>query len=86
MELQENESLTPKVISPLPEPRMKGRFNLYDTPEGGIHISYLVDDTEETQHIDIPAQAVQLSKMIEANGGSMNPKTLMKMFTGMFGK
>jgi hypothetical protein len=62
---------------------MKGRFNLFDTPDGGIHISYILDDTEETLHIDIPAQAVQVARMMEQNQG-MSPKTLIKMFSGMF--
>jgi hypothetical protein len=63
----------------MPEPRLKGRFNVYETPDGGLHIAYQpdpVDDQEqEIQHIEIPAKVIKLAQMI--NGGKMNPLAAM---------
>lgn len=80
-----------------PAPRMKGRFNLYDTPDGGLHISYQEDDTllpeydenpsavivHEVQHIDIPGQALNMMKMLES--GKLSPTKALTMVTKMFG-
>jgi hypothetical protein len=67
---------------------MQGRFNLYDTPDGGLHISYQEDPTEvdengtsvpkDVQHIDVPGQLLAMAKMLE--NGSMNP---MQAFSKM---
>ena len=73
-----------EVIPVTPEPRMKGRFNLFDTPDGGLHISYLIDGTEEIQHINIPGQVLSMAKMLES--GKMSPKHLMGFFKNMGGK
>ena len=75
-----------------PEPKMQGRFNLYDTPDGGLHISYQEDPTylpeydndptavikHEVQHIDVPGKLLAIAKMLE--NGSMNP---MQAFSKM---
>jgi hypothetical protein len=77
-----------------PVPRMKGRFNLYDTPDGGIHISYQEDpkviDAEwdeyveyPVQHIDIPGQAIAMMKMLE--NGSMSPLQALGKLRAVFG-
>jgi hypothetical protein len=48
---------------PLPEPLLKGRFNLYETPDGGFHLAYVPDgDGEEARHLEIPAFAVKMAK------------------------
>jgi hypothetical protein len=61
-------------------PRLTGKFSLYDTPDGGIHIAYLPDGTEETQHLELPGKAIQLAKMLDS--GKMNPLSLMRMMGG----
>lgn len=80
-----------------PEPKMKGRFNLYETPDGGFHISYQEDPTylpeygedptavveHEIQHIDIPGQIIQMAKMMEA--GSMSPAKMFGTMKKMLG-
>jgi putative sterol carrier protein len=74
-----------------PEPFMKGRFNLFNTPDGGIHISYQEDpkETDEdgtpieepTQHVDIPGMAVNTLKAM--GEGKMNPmKAAAMLFRG----
>jgi len=62
----------------VPVPRQKGRYNLFDTPDGGIHISYSIDGIEGIEHIEIPGKLIQMSKMLES--GSMSP---MKAFSAL---
>jgi hypothetical protein len=69
-----------------PEPKMVGRFNLYDTPDGGFHVSYQEDPTEENatpevQHIDIPGAIVRASKML--GEGNMSPMKAMNVFMNL---
>ena len=72
-----------------PEPRLKGRFNLYDTPDGGIHISYQEDpkvvdenwdeyEEQPVQHLEVPGAVLKMAKMLE--NGEMNP---MQVFSKM---
>lgn len=63
-----------------PEPKMKGRYNLYDTPDGGIHIAYTVEGDDEIQHLDIPGQVVRAARMMEQ--GKMNPMQAVKLLMG----
>jgi hypothetical protein len=67
-----------------PEPRIKGRFNLFDTPDGGLHIAYQRDDSEETEHLELPGKLLKLAEMM--GKGGFNPMNAMKMFTAMGGK
>jgi hypothetical protein len=64
-----------------PVPYMRGRFNLFHTPGGGLHIAYQEDGKEEIQHIDIPGQVVRAAEMMSK--GEMKPGQVLKMFTGM---
>jgi hypothetical protein len=69
-----------------PEPRIRGRFSLYDLPDGGIHIAWLPNGAEDsdTQHFEIPGQVLKIAKM--ASEGKLNPAEMAKhMMGGMFG-
>lgn len=50
---------------------MKGRFNLWETPEGGYHIAYILDDTEDTRRLEIPGMVIRMAKL--ASEGKLNP-------------
>ena len=65
-----------------PEPRIRGRFSLYDLPDGGIHIAWLPVGMEEseTQHIEIPGQVLKVAKL--ASEGKLNPMQLAKEMMG----
>ena len=71
-------------------PFMKGRFNMFHTPDGGIRIMYVEDPKEndedgtpieqEVQTVDIPGMAIRtLTAMGE---GKMNPMKAAKMLFG----
>jgi hypothetical protein len=59
-----------------PEPILKGRFNLYETPSGGFHIAYVADDETETRHLEIPAMVVRMAKA--SAEGKLNPMQALK--------
>jgi hypothetical protein len=57
----------------MPEPFMKGKFSLYETPDGGYHIAYKEDGEDtETKHIEIPGYIAQMAKKM-GNGNIPNP-------------
>jgi len=65
----------------MPEPILKGRFNLYETPDGGFHIAYVADDETETRHLEIPAMVVRMARL--SAEGRLNPvKALREMMAG----
>jgi hypothetical protein len=59
-----------------PEPILKGRFNLYETPDGGWHIAYIPDDTDETKHLEIPAMVIRMARA--SAEGKLNPMQALK--------
>lgn len=61
---------------PVPEPLLKGRFNLYETPDGGFHIAYLADGDDETRHLEVPAMVVRMARA--SAEGKLNPVKALK--------
>jgi hypothetical protein len=72
-----------EAIEAVPVPRQKGRYNLFDTPDGGIHIAYTVEGSEEVQHIEVPGKLLQMAKMME--NGDMSPMKAFSSLRKMFG-
>jgi hypothetical protein len=66
-----------------PKPRFTGRFSVYDTDGGGIHIAWCPDevDQSETQHIDLPPQLVAIVKNV-SEGNMKNPMDIVKAVMG----
>lgn len=65
----------------MPEPILKGRFNLYETPDGGFHIAYMADGETETRHLEIPAMVVRMARL--SAEGKLNPvKAIKEMMSG----
>lgn len=62
------------------EPVLKGRFTLYETPDGGYHVAYLPDDSTETRHLEIPGALVNLAKM--GAEGKLSPLAMARAFMG----
>jgi hypothetical protein len=63
-----------------PEPFMKGRFNVYKTPDGGLHISYTVDGGDEVEHMSLPGPMVRAAQMMSE--GKMNPLEFFRLMRG----
>lgn len=51
---------------------MEGRFRLYETSEGGYHLVYRVDDTDEDKHIKMPAGMVKAAKAMSEGKGRLS--------------
>lgn len=64
-----------------PEPKMKGRFTLYETPDGGLHVAYQPDGDDETGHIEIPGPLVKL--MDSVKNGEMTPAKAFRALTSL---
>lgn len=58
------------------EPILKGRFNLYETPDGGFHIAYLPDEDTEIRHLEIPAMVIRMARA--SAEGKLNPFGALK--------
>jgi hypothetical protein len=60
-------------------PRIRGRFALYDIPDGGIHVAWIPEDSpdEDTQHFEVPGMVLRMAKA--ASEGKLNPADMMKM-------
>jgi hypothetical protein len=48
-----------------PAPKMAGRFTLYDTPDGGLHIVYQADGSEKSEHLEVPGPIIRASQMLQ---------------------
>lgn len=59
-----------------PEPILKGRFNLYETPDGGFHIAYIADGETDTRHLEIPAMVIRMARA--SAEGKLNPVKALK--------
>lgn len=63
------------------DPIMKGRFTLYETPDGGYHIAYLPDgDNQEPRQMEVPGAIVNLAKM--GAEGKLSPLAMARAFMG----
>lgn len=61
---------------PAPEPALKGRFNLWEMQDGGFHIAYIPDGTDETRHLEIPGMVIRMARM--SAEGKLNPMKAIK--------
>jgi hypothetical protein len=62
----------------------KGRYTLYQKPDGGIHLVYQRDDKDTPDHFELPGAMLRLARM--ASEGKLSPgdmlKEVMKMRNG----
>lgn len=66
---------TPDQAATPPEALMKGRFSLFETPDGGYHLSYRPDGEDTDQHVEIPGVYV---KLMRRHSGSRNPLSALR--------
>jgi hypothetical protein len=62
-----------------PTPFLRGRFSLYNTPDGGYHIAYQADGEDDTKHVQIPGAVL---KMAERLSGAKNPFAMIGKMMG----
>jgi hypothetical protein len=58
---RETEADVPRGTSG-PAPMLAGKFALFETPDGGIHLAYRPDGADEDEHIDVPGIYVKMMK------------------------
>lgn len=72
--------MTEQTPATEPEAVLKGRFAVYETADGGYHLTYQPDGQTEPQHVDLPGFYVkQAMKMAGGKGGLSK---MLKMFGG----
>lgn len=62
--------------TPAPVPRAKGRFSLFDLPDGGLMVAYRLDEEDEDRHMQIPGMVIRMAKLHAE--GKLNPMELVK--------
>lgn len=45
-----------------PVPLLKGKFAVYETPAGGVHLVVRSDEDTEDRHVEVPPYLVKLAK------------------------
>jgi hypothetical protein len=70
----------PATVEVIAEPQafIRGRFSIYETPDGGFHIAAIFDGEDETRHTEIPGAMLKMAGML----GGGNP---LSMLRSMFG-
>jgi len=58
------------------EPILTGRFSLYETPHGGIHLAFHLEGEADDRHMEFPPAMVRMAAM--AGGGRGNPLDIIK--------
>lgn len=53
--------MSAEIVPETPEPLLKGKFAIFETPGGGIHLALRADGEDEERHIDIPPMLVKMA-------------------------
>ena len=61
-----------------PTPLMRGRFSLYETVQGGYHLTWRAEGEDVDQHAEVPPMVVKLARK-----GGMNPMDALRALSGM---
>lgn len=72
--------MTEHMTADTPSPFMEGRFSLFHTDEGGIHLCYRADGTDTDEHVPLPPILVQLAQNGMETGKLPSPMDLMRLF------
>jgi len=64
-------------------PRVRGKFALFDTDDGGLHIAYRPEGQDTDEHFHVPGHVLKMAKMFSE--GDMSPMEMMKNMMGMRG-
>jgi hypothetical protein len=72
-----------EIVPDIAEPEIlhKGKYTLYKKPDGGLHLAYQREDSENTDHIELPAAMIRLFD--RAQNEQMNPLQLAREFMRM---
>jgi hypothetical protein len=54
----------------------EGRYRLYENPDGGIHVAYKPDNTEQVQHFEVPGFMLKMAQA--ASEGKLSPMDMVK--------
>lgn len=58
--MDEVRSAEPAELASVVEPIVRGKFALFETPNGGYHLTLQLDNEAEPRHIEVPKMMVKL--------------------------
>lgn len=61
-----------------PEPILQGKFAIFETADGGYHLTYRPDTEDEDKHVNIPGFYVKMA--MKQAGGKGGMAKVLKMF------
>ncbi len=64
----------------MPQLIMNGKFSVYETQEGGLHVAYIPDGDQDARHLEIPALIVKMAKA--SAEGKLSPMAMVRQMTG----
>jgi hypothetical protein len=62
-----------EVKTETPTPFMRGKFAIFETPDGGLHIAYRLEGSGDDKHITLPAAAIRMAEMMGDKLPFLNP-------------
>lgn len=72
-------------VTETPTAFMEGRFSLFNTPDGGIHLCYRADGADDDEHIQLPPILVKIAEGGVTSGKMPNPMEIFKLMKTMKG-
>jgi len=64
------------MTAPEPQALVSGKFTLYQTPKGGMHLALQVEGETEPRHVEIPAMMVKMMMRKAGNGNGLIPSEI----------
>ena len=65
--------------APGPELMSRGAYAIYQTPKGGLVISYRIEGATEDAYLDVPAPMVSMAKRMASGEGGMGTGLMARM-------
>jgi hypothetical protein len=63
-------------VEAIPTVLHEGRYRLYQKPDGGLHLAYQRNDSDQEDHLELPGMMVAL--LNKAQEGNMSPMEFLK--------
>lgn len=64
-------------VEPQPELLLKGKFGIFETPDGGVHLVFQLDGQDGDKHMEF--SPMMLKAMAMAFPGKGNPLQMLRM-------
>jgi hypothetical protein len=80
MRVLRGDQMTEQPETPQPKLLLKGKFGIFETPEGGVHLVFKLEGQEDDKHMEFTP--FMLKAMAMAFPGKGNPLDMLRMGSG----